>query len=227
MFDFIRNLISNAWYSLGAVLAVWFILYLILIKLFSLKKATWIRFEYIWISIGFLAVMTIIEDNKKEFIRQELEYVNSWIDRDSESILFLTSGQYHCIQFNHNKMMHTKIEFDSIQSRQDSICIWTKNVYKIIDSTYKDDTIKKVELPPLNINNPENNDTYREVMKTLKSLNENIAKKNINIEKLKTTFWKDFKSGFGVLLLFLAFGLRLTIISYKVIDEKTRHNTQS
>ncbi|MBN1113400.1 MAG: hypothetical protein JXA53_10865 [Bacteroidales bacterium] len=222
MFEFLRSLVSNQLYAIIAVVVIWIILFIFLYIIKKIKSYNWIRLEYIWILIGFWGVLTIIDDNKKEYSKQNLKFVNTWIDRDYEAILSTSSNQYHCMQFNYNSDYFTKLEFDSIQNRQDLICQWNKEMNTLVDSCYKLDKPSLTNLPLLSISNPEEVNSYSWIMNTVKNINENVVKREELNSTLNSERLLDLKSGAGVILLFFAFGLRLTIITYKVRKEKNK-----
>jgi len=203
---------------------LWILFHYSFIKLFKFKEIAWIRLDYIWLSIGFLAVLTIIEENKKRYSQQELSFVKTWIDRDYEDLISISKLQNNCIQFQHNPLLHSKDEFALIQSRQDSICNWTKMIYVKADSCFRNGQVAILNLPKYEISTSGNDYPCDRIKELIKTINENVNKRAILDSRLSNNFWSGFKSGLGVIFLFIAFALRLTIISYKVKKEKTRHN---
>ena len=51
MYEIIRKLITDPFFAFIAVIVLWLVLYVILVKVGKLKKVTWARLEYIWIRI--------------------------------------------------------------------------------------------------------------------------------------------------------------------------------
>ena len=58
---------------------------------------------------------------------------------------------------------------------------------------------------------------------SLSKINELIEKRNTLMKDAGNNFWAEFKYTFGVLLLFIAFGLRLAMITKKIEDEKIKN----
>ena len=216
MFEFIRTILSNPCYAFMTVLSIWWILYFILSKIFKISQRRWASFEYIWIFIGLFGVMSLVDENKKRFIQSELNYLNHWIENDYENLLKSLNADYNCIQYNHNINYHTKQEFDSLQNRQNTFCKWAKRTYQYVDSCYKtEDKLIKL-LPALTLKNKEEIYPYGQIIKWQKNINKNLKLRK-DAEYIATdNFWNDFKLSVGLLLVYLAFGLRLAITTNKL-----------
>jgi hypothetical protein len=221
MFEFTRNLISNNWYVILSVLILWLLFHYLFVKYFKIKEIIWIRLEYIWISIGFIGVLTIVEENQKNFNQQELRFVENWINYDYEELLSISNLQINCIKYQHNSSLFTKEEYDLLQSRQDSICNWTNKIHIKANSCFKKKSAI-TNLPKLGISDEEKQYPCDRIKELISSINKNVEKREITKPKIGSLFWNDIKSGFGVILLIIAFALRLTITSNKVNKEKNK-----
>jgi hypothetical protein len=222
MFEFTRNLISNNWYAILAVLILWSLFHYLFVKKFKKKEIFWIRLEYIWISIGFIAVLTLVEENEKRFNQQELTFVENRIDNDYEELLSLSNLQINCIKYQYNSSLYTKEEYDLIQSRQDSICIWTNKIYMKANACFKHEKSAIKNLPKFEISNGEKQFPCDRIKELISIINKNVEKRENIKPKIESHFWNNLKSGFGVILLIIAFALRLTITSNKVNKEKNK-----
>lgn len=220
MYKLLSYLITNPLIAFVAVIITWIILYLLLVRIGKLKRLTCVRLEYVWIGIGFFGVLTIIDENRRNHQIMELDRIDIWIENDYNTLLsFLGNSQSHCAKYI-NTGLFSQEEFNQIQARTDTICLWTKQVYDIVDSTYSKGKLKIVNIPSLNVDNPENDYSYERTLKIVNELNQNIESRDELLALSRNQFWNDFKYSFGIILLILAFGLRLTIISQKVRDEK-------
>jgi hypothetical protein len=224
MFELIRALITEPFYAFVAVIFIWVVLRIVLINISNLSKVTWTRLEYIWIGIGLLGILTLIDENRKQFQINELERTKIWIANDYESLLNYTTSTFHCLKFN-NTGIFTQEEFDKRQDESDRVCDWIKKVNILVDSAILNGNQKIIKLPKLEIKNEEKEPAFLRVKNEIQAINEYIDRRDELIEKTQDNFWQGFKYGFGILLLIVAFGIRLTIISNKVKNEKkTRHN---
>ena len=222
MYEFIRNLISEPFYALSAVLIIWLILYLTLIKTKLLSKKTWIRFEYFWIGVGFLGLLTIVAENKKQYKTYQLESVKTWLKNDYESLSNSLNYRFPCMQFQ-NTGLFSQEEFDRRQARADSLCDWSKKMKIIVDSAILKGYVKIENIANLQIESISEDYDYQEVFSSLSKINELIEKRNTLMKDAGNNFWAEFKYTFGVLLLFIAFGLRLAMITKKIEDEKIKN----
>jgi hypothetical protein len=222
MFEFSRNLISNNWYSILAVLILWILFHYLFVKYFKKKEIFWIRLEYVWISIGFIGVLTIVEENEKRFNQQELTFVENRIDYDYEELLSLSNLQINCITYQYNPSLYTEKEYNLIQSRQDSICNWTNKIYIKANLCFKHNKSAIKNLPKFEIPKGEKQYPCDRIRELVSNINKNVEKRESIRPKIRSHFWNNIKSGFGVILLIIAFALRLTITSNKVNKEKSK-----
>ncbi|WP_139959884.1 hypothetical protein [Flavicella sediminum] len=221
MFEFIRNLITNPLWAFLGVIIVWIILRFFLVKISSLSSVTWARLEYIWIGIGLLGVLTLVDENRKQFQVSELGKVETWIKNDSRSLLNFANNQMHCFQYN-NSGIFSQEEFDRRQAHSDSICNWAKKVGLVVKESIENGYIKIENLPELLVSEKEKEFAFEEIEKDIVEINKNIERRDELITETNDNFWKGFKYSFGILLLIIAFGIRLTIISKKVKDAKNK-----
>ncbi|PKB43053.1 hypothetical protein AX016_1236 [Cellulophaga sp. RHA19] len=221
MFEFLRNLITIPLWTFLGVLIVWIIFRFLLVKISNLTAVTWTRLEYIWIGIGLLGVLTLVDENRKQFNKSELEKVEIWIKNDSKSLLNFTNNQMHCFQYN-NTGLFSQEEFDRKQSHSDSICCWVKKVGLVVKESTEKGYTKIENTPELLVSEKEKEFAFKEIERSLIEINKNIERRDVLITETNDNFWKGFKYSFGLLLLIIAFGIRLTIISKKVKDVKNK-----
>ncbi len=223
MYEFLRDLISNPLTAFISVIIVWLILHFLLVRLKYFSNITWVRFEYIWIAIGFIGVLALIDENRHNYNIVDLKQSEHWIEKDFETLASsLDNDIFHCVKYNNTGLFSEEV-FDSIQARADSVCVWTNKVETLVDSAYSNGKLEITNLPQLNINNPKNEYSFERTMQLIDELNLNITKRDSLIKICNRRFLQDFRYSFGILLLIIAFGFRLTIISHKVRKENENH----
>jgi hypothetical protein len=220
MFDVLRTILSNPFYALLTVLSIWGGLFLLLSKILKLSTRSWTRLEYIWIFIGLFGIMSLVDENRKRFIQSELTYLQNWIESDYKDLLKSLKADYNCTQYNHNVDLFTKNEFDSLQNRQNTFCEWAKNTYQYVDSCYRAEDKLIGKFPILKLENKEEIYPYDQITSWRENINQNLKLKKEADRILADDFWTSFKSSIGLLLVYIAFGLRLAITTNKLRIEK-------
>ncbi len=221
MFELTRDLITNPFSAFIGVIGIWLITRVLLINLLKINAIAWARLEYVWIGIGILGVLTVVDENKKEFDLNELDKVKHWIENDSESLLRFTNNQMHCFQYN-NTGIFSQQEFDKRQAHSDSVCSWVKQVAKVVSTSIENGYSTIDSIPELLVSQKEEEFAYEQIQYDVQKINEYILRRDQLILSTNDNFWKGFKYSFGILLLIVAFGIRLTIISNKVKNEKNK-----
>lgn len=221
MFELTRDLITNPFSAFVGVIVTWLILRVLLINLLKINSIAWARLEYVWIGIGIIGVLTVVDENRKEFQLNELDKVKHWIENDSESLLRFTNNQMHCFQYN-NTGIFSQQEFDKRQAHSDSVCSWVKKVAKVVTISIENGYSTIDSIPELLVSQKEEEFAYEQIQYDIQKINEYILRRDQLILSTNDNFWKGFKYSFGILLLIVAFGIRLTIISNKVKKEKNK-----
>lgn len=221
MFELTRSIITDPVSALLCVIILWGILHLTFVKFLNLKPTTWARLEYVWIAVGLLGALTLIDENRRQFKVNELGTVNVWIENDYKSLIDFISSDFRCLTFS-NTGIFSNEEFNIKQARADTICSWTKSVKSIVDSLYSNGKLEIESLPPLNVENANQDYVFERITTDVRGINQNIKLRSSLTKEINDKFWLDFKYTLGILLLVLAFGLRLTIVSYKVRKEKNK-----
>ena len=224
MSEFFKNLISNPFSTFLGVIIVWIILHILLVKISNLSSLTWTRLEYIWIGMGLLGVLTLVDENRKQYQISELRNIKIRIENDSKSLLNFTNNQMYCIQYN-NSGIFSQEEFDRKQAHSDSICNWVKQVGLVVKESIEKKRIKIENTPKLLVSNKSKEFIFEVIEEYIPKINKNIEIRDELITKINDDSWKGFKYSFGILLLIIAFGIRLTIISKKIKDvKKVKYN---
>lgn len=221
MFELIRNLITNPLSAFIGVIVTWLVLRVLLINLLNISALAWARLEYVWIGIGIIGVLTVIDENRKEFQLNELDKIKHWIENDSKSLLRFTDNQIHCFQYN-NTGIFSRQEFDKRQAHSDSVCSWVKKVGKVVSSSIENGYGIIDSIPELLVSQKEEEFAYEQIQYDVQKINEYILRRDELINSTSNNFWRGFKYSFGILLLIVACGIRLTIISNKVKNEKNK-----
>ena len=127
MIDIIVKVLHEPLFACLGVIAVWALLYLLLIKVLNLKASTWIKLEYVWIGVGFLGVLILVDENRRQTKTSELEQVAYWIDSDYKSLISFTKYQFHCIKYIITGIFSEE-EFNLRQAESDEVCEWITEV---------------------------------------------------------------------------------------------------
>lgn len=222
MFELTRSILSIPFYAFFTVLALWVGLFLFFYKGLKLSSKGWSGLEFIWILIGLFGIMTLVDENKKRFVKSELTYLNHWIESDYNNLLKSLNSDINCVEFNHNINLFTKQEFDSLQNRQKTFCDWSREVYQYVDSCYNTEDKIIGTLPELPLNNKNKIYPYDQIIRWNENINQNLIKKKEAENLVTDEYWTEFQLSFGLLLLYFAFGLRLAITTNKYINEKNK-----
>ncbi|MGB1319223.1 MAG: hypothetical protein ACPG5W_13485 [Flavobacteriales bacterium] len=219
MNDFLKALMTNAWCALAAVLCLWIALHVVLVRLVSLKETTWTKFQFAWIFIGFFGVVSLIDENQKSFGISELSRVKHSIEYEYNSLERFLTSDILCMKYIDSGIF-SREEFLRRQARQDTICEWTKSVKVLVDTAIARGYAKIDTIPPLKIYNPEIEYEYERITEDLNALSQKISRRSILIEQTGNKDFGNFKHSIGVLLLIVAFAIRLTTVSKKVREQK-------
>ncbi len=215
MYEIIRNLIITPYISLLAIIVTWGVLHILLVKCFKLKDVFWARLEYFWIIVGILGLLSIVDENRKQVQINKLKIVNYRIENESESLFNFTKNEIHCIKYIRSDWL-PKEEFEKRQAHSDFICNWVKEVSRIVEKSIKNGYIRIEKLPKLKFLDKEKEFSFKEIMRRVNLINSNIGERDVLRKDIGNTSWRDFKYTFGILLLILAFSIRLTLVSKKV-----------
>jgi hypothetical protein len=218
----LNEFIRNPLYVILAVVIIWQLLNLILIRCSNLSRKFWARLEYIWIAIGFMAVISIVIRNDLDAKRGELAFSERWIENQFEYLLKFADRETNCFQFQRSKWLE-KEEFDRRQAQSDRICNWVKEeILPALQKSKKEGYSKIIGFNKFKVENYEN---Y-----TLERINEDIIRINKDIESrdslektIEGNLWEGIQSSLGVLLLVFVFGLRLTLVTKKVIIDNKQN----
>jgi hypothetical protein len=221
MYDFLRNLISQPLYAFAAVFAFWFIFNLLLIWILKPSSKTWARLEYVWILVGILGILTLVSENDRNFKINEVSKIETWIETDYRSLDSYLSGGRYCINFV-DRGLFSPEELRKRQGRADTICSWVKSMKRAFDSIDRTEFDSITKYPKLIVSNIETAYPFERAMEDVNRINELVGQRNVLLNDLESNQWKNFQSSFGILLLIMAFGLRLTLVSKKVADSKNK-----
>jgi hypothetical protein len=221
MFAFIEKLITNPLYGILAVLVLWVVSYLLLSKLLKISNLAWIRLEYAWIAVGFIAVLVLIDENRKRTEQKEVDKLQFNIENTYHYLFNELDIESTCQKFN-NSLNLSPHEFDSIQRRSDIVCQWAKDVRKIILNDFSTHKTKIEKLPLLEVDDFKNESIYSYTIVEIESLNDWLSQLEKLKKDIKDDSWNQFKYSVGILFLIIAFAIRLTINSHKVKMEKEK-----
>jgi len=115
-----------------------FHLIFIYVPYFRLNKQSWKKVDYIWLTVGGLAVLASVGSSRLQFAHNTLPYAESgknftygiFIDSVKQG----TSGVF-CMKFENSEFFPSKSELFKIQKERDVACNWLRSVYKGLPAT--------------------------------------------------------------------------------------------
>ncbi|WP_204346687.1 hypothetical protein [Psychroserpens algicola] len=212
----LKEILTNPFYAIIGVLAIWQILNLILIGNSKLTEKTWARLEYIWIIIGFMGVISIIIENNRNYKKGDLTFTENWIENQFESLMSFAERETVCFKFNKSDWMPEE-EFNKRQAESDRICNWVKEEILPILEKSKDNGFEKIgEYKKLELEELKGNYTPDRITRDIKEINEDILVRDNLRNEIRSNYWLGFQYSIGVVMLIFAFALRLTLVTKKV-----------
>ncbi|WP_157603736.1 hypothetical protein [Polaribacter atrinae] len=215
----LKELITNPFYAIIALVVIWQILNFILIRESNLSKKTWSRLEYVWIAIGFMGVISIIIENDRNYKKSDLNFAENWIENQFESLLSFSERETICFQYTRSDWLPAK-EFDRRQAESDRICKWVKEeIVPILKESKKNGYSKINDYNKVELDHFEGSYTPERITKDIDRINEDIVNRNNLRNEIRSNHWLGFQYSLGVILLIFAFALRLTLVTKKVKTE--------
>jgi len=212
----LRAIITDSFYAVVAVIAIWQIFNLILIHSLSLNDKLWAKLEYIWIIIGFMGVVSIVVENERIIKKDDLAFTEHWVEERFERLLFFSISEAECIVYQKADWMPQE-EFDKRQAESDQFCQWVNEEILPILIKSKENGYERIgKYKELKADRLKERYTHERITEDIKSINEDILTRDALRKELSVNRWLGFQYTFGVILLILAFALRLTMVTRKV-----------
>ncbi|MCR8667286.1 hypothetical protein NO995_06315 [Aestuariibaculum sp. M13] len=166
-----------------------------------------------------MGLLIVVDENRRNRSFYELEIINDIIERDFQYLINYTEISTHCFKYNNSGLLPQE-EFDKRQAEQDTICNWMVKVRRLIEKSKQNDYSKLEQIPFLNIRNYQESDEFERVENDHIRLNEQIARRIELLKIVNDNFWETYKYSFGILLIVIAFALRLSIVTNKIKNYK-------
>jgi hypothetical protein len=219
MFEITKNILTSPVWTIATTIIFWVVIYRLFVFL-KLSETNWKRLEYTWIFIGLFGLLTVIEKNNKEFRATDNYYLKQDIKFNLSRINFFLSDIQSC--FKYNKLPSSPQDFDDRQHDQDLICSWAKQ-YKI-----EIDTLESIPTKPLDtltirqiaFKTSFMDDYVKEFNSCCSIINKDIEMFNKYRQEINASNWENFSRTTGVLLIILAFSIRLSITTKNVKTAK-------
>ncbi len=216
----LEELIRNPIYAILAVLILWQILRILLVKYSKEEEKTWVRMEYTWVIAGFMGVITLVIENDDKFKRNELEFQSKFVRNQVDNLLKFAEMESNCRKFSKGDWIPTD-EFLKIQAETDSICNWIKSeIIPLLKESIKNDYDTLKVYRKINLHYLEGTYTPGRIENDIKRINKEISVRDNLKNSIYGDVWLFIRNTFGVILLIIAFAIRLTIISKKLSDLK-------
>lgn len=214
---YLRTIVTNPFFTVMLLLVCYFILKVLLIDTLNLSKKTWTKLDYIWIFVGFIGVISLVNNNRKTNLGRNISFNKFWLEKSYEEVLDRLNLDLYCY-----KQDTTRTTFYSLKddTEIEKVCNWIYEVKENIERDFKNQE-------PLS-NLPQ---SIRTMIKKFPSVSINFYSKKVDesileinrIKKEKSSLekWYNFNEDMGILILIFAFALRIVLITNKV-RESTR-----
>ena len=215
----IRNLliefISNPLAAIILLITLVFIISLIL-KFSKPTQKTIINLEIIWLLVGFMGVLYLINENSViihnsqiEKIEQRLKFEQKWLSKnDYGETCYSILGKENEKQTNFGIV---SLEY----------CNWLAENIRLVESISKNGFEESIEMTDFHLAAKENYYSYNKLSNEIKEINDLIVSL-IDLKKKPTgRTLNEFKPTVGILILILAFALRISLAIHKREDNKT------
>lgn len=207
--------ILNPFYAILIVIALWGIIYFLLEHVIKIKSKSWVRLEYFWIIVGFLGVLSIIIEADKRLKKNRLIDELRWINKRCELLIQSTSRPNNCMTFQ-NTGLYSDNEFDLRQNEADKICNWLKDVTQTLEETKTLNYTQEIIIPDVILNYYNDSYSVQNTKKRVNEINSDIRKISKDREDIESQLYAQFQNSIGLILLLVAFGIRLAIVTKKV-----------
>lgn len=211
----IKNILTTPIWTITVTVLCWFVLYRLFI-FFKLSDVNWKRLEYIWILVGLFGLLTIIEKNNQKLKATENYYLKQNIQYNLSRINFFLSEIQSC--FKYSKLPSSPQDFDDRQYDQDLICEWSKK-YSIEIDTVEGIPTKSLDtltITQIAFKTTFMDDYVKEFKACCSTINNDIEIFNQYQQEINSNSWENFSRTTGILLIIIAFAIRLSIATKNV-----------
>lgn len=218
-YSVIRSLISSPIWAISFVLFFWLLIVHVFISKKPAKRMFWLQIEHIWILIAFLGVLALIDENRRQYFKSELGTLEIWVNNDLNAAIRFLNMDAHCGHYQ-NTGIFNEDEFLLRQQRQESICLWTIQMSEYLQRASNKIELDELELTQLKIDNPSKEWIYNEVSRHIQRVNQYISRQQFLNKELEVTTFREIYNTIGLILVLIAFILRLTVLTVKIRIEK-------
>jgi hypothetical protein len=220
LLSMIRDLLISPQYLVIATLVLWLVLFQAFYRVFKISEVNWKRLEYIWLFAGFLGLINLVIENKKEYNFYSSERVKNYIGVSIKNMRESLTENRTCFQYS--KSEFSPYNLVERQSERDRFCAWAKK-YLITYDTIKSTPKKHFKILDYhNFRTDEVNMDVADLNELIKVLNSEISEYNLYRGEYDSNDWKTFSKTFGILLLVIAFAIRLSIATKNTVTSKKK-----
>lgn len=216
----LRDLIISPASIVITTLILWIVFFQLFFRVLKISDKNWKRLEYIWIFIGMFGLVSITSENKKEYNFNNSERLKNYLTLTIKDIRTLLNEAHTCIKYT--KSEYSPDNFEAIQFDQDLICKWSKS-FKIQLDSLTGLPIAKLDTISNNFFKFKTNamkDFIHDFNSSIRLLNSELNEYKKYREEYESDHWSNFSRTFGVLMLMLAFSIRLSIATKNVKQSK-------
>lgn len=218
----IIKILTSPFLMVTATIILWIAFYLIFTKIYVLSETSWKRLEYLWISTGFLGLISIVNENQNMFLYNTSERKGYFIQSDIKMLKSTLSSFQTCFKFS--KSEFSPNDFEERQNDQDKICNWSKTYQIELDSITEIPTkdLLKIDEAKLLLKTDMMNEYIEDFNNSVDTINKDLKEYKSMKITLESDDWKNFSRSFGVLFLIIAFSVRLAITTKNVVQTKKK-----
>lgn len=214
----IGELLISPYLIIVVTLILWLILFQIFYRIIQLKERNWKRLEYAWLFIGLFGLISVVADNKKQYHHYQSENSANYIKILCKELQSTLNGTQTCFQFIRSE--YSPANFDDLQHDQNLICSWSKTFQLNLDSSNSipKNNLEKINVDELNLKSDGMMLFINEFNSSVEAINSEIKEYTYHLEIYHDQTWEHFTKSFGVLMLSIAFAIRLSIATKNVVQ---------
>lgn len=214
MFEVTRSIISNPIWTTTATIVSWFLFYH-LFKWTNLSEKNWKKLEYLWIFTGLIGTLSVVERNNKDFNSFEAYWAKKRILNNLLRINYFLGESISCREYVQAETSPPDLidrQFD-----QNQICFWSKKyVFEIDSAGVPLNFLETQSINKIQFRTDFMAQYVKEFLECCNDLNQEISNYRDYKEKIQSDFFDDFNRSFGILLLIVAAGIKLSITTNSI-----------
>lgn len=187
------------------LLLLFYFLIGVVLKNHENNEVLWAKLELVWIFVGFVGVLTVVNMERLEYQLNDATFSKSRIEQYSNRVLNAANLPIPCHSMDENRIANTE---SLSQTEIEEICNWKYQLSKEVFSFKYAESIAPIP-KSIKVNFPTSY-YYDHLAKSITTYNKAIEEIKL-LEK-----WRFVKESFGFVMLVFAFALRIIIAKRKI-----------